>query len=137
MVKFVLIGGWFNYTSHEYGHLVTARLLGYSAEIKSTGLNMTYITWGGAHSNISSLLFYMSGGLVSGMVAHVMSWKNDDHEARILWSMLALFNFIYGVVEGIAPKQFWNIGWMAGFSVAWMFFIWVLITKKPDILVPR
>lgn len=135
VVKFVLIGGWFNYTSHEYGHLVMARLLGFYGEIRSTTLNAVYPTLIDPLQPLEKVLFYGAGGWAAAIAFGVIAWKNDDHENRILWKTAGIFNLIYGSIEAIAPRSFWDVGSLLALFLAFMFLMYVLMRKKPEIWV--
>ena len=116
---------------HEYGHLLSLRLMGINGEIRATALNAVYP--GRALVGYERLIFYGSGGMVQALVFLILAAKNRDTENRLINIMIAIEGFIYAFFEALAPRTFWSFGATVGALVAALILGGIIIYKKSEI----
>ena len=133
LVKLTVVFGWLNFVVHEYSHLFMLRLLGEYGEIRSTGLNLTYPTYNVGSPAWHRTVVGFAGGFGVFLTFIVLAWRNEDSEGATLYSLVAIMNLLYGVVEGLYPSEFWGYGSFIGMLSAVTYFVYLLLIKKPEI----
>ena len=63
---------------HEYGHLIALRLMGLTGEIRSTGLNLTWLINGATDEQI--YIWCMAGGLLQAVYGVSSMLYESDNE---------------------------------------------------------
>ena len=116
---------------HEYGHLLSLRLLGIDGEIRASALNAVYPSR--ALIGYERLVFYGSGGMVQALVFFILAVKNRDPENRLINIMIAIEGFIYAFFEALAPRTFWSFGSTFGVLVAALIVGGIIVWKKAEI----
>ena len=116
---------------HEYGHLLSLRLMGYTGEIRSHALNMVYPTDVSGWTQAEKLFFYGSGGLFQALIFMILCLWNKDEENRLVNKMVAIQGVIYGLFEGLMPSMWWSFGASVALIASFIFMAVVLIKSNP------
>ena len=115
---------------HEYGHLLSLRIMGYSGEIRSHALNMVYPIDVAGWTAPERLFFYGSGGLFQALIFLVLCLWNKDEENRLVNKMVVIQGVIYGLFEGLLPNMWWSFGASMALVVSFVFMAVVLVAKS-------
>lgn len=109
---------------HEYGHLLSLRLMGYRGAIYSNALNMTTAIDYSLLTDFQKHVFFFSGGLFQGIIFLIMCIFDKDEEDRLANKMVAIQGIVYAFFEGFTNRMWWEIGATVGLivSFAWMLF---------------
>lgn len=82
---------------HEYGHLIALRLMGLYGEIRSTGLNLTWLVNGATPLQVN--LWQLSGGLLQCVYGLYNMYAESDNETWLSGFTVACQGFIYAWFE--------------------------------------
>lgn len=87
-------------TIHEYGHLVTLRLLGGRGAIESNILNGVRMLQPCQHEYGNNIVAFMGGW--SSALIFLMLWAvSEDPEDKVARFSIVIYQFIYGAFEGV------------------------------------
>ena len=117
---------------HEYGHLLSLKMMGINGEIRATALNAVYP--GRALVGYERLVFYGSGGMAQALIFFILAAKNRDAENRLINIMIGIEGFIYAFFEALAPRTFWAFGSSFGALIAALILGGIIIWKKSEII---
>lgn len=115
---------------HEYGHLIMLRFLGYEGEIRSVALNRTYFYVTEHMTQLESNLIYLSGGLFQALIYLMLCIGNKDEEHLMVYKMMIINGFIYGLFEAFTAKAWWDIGATITLFIAVIFMTVSLISRS-------
>lgn len=87
-------------TIHEYGHLVTLRLLGGKGIIESGVLNGVQLVQPSRFIHGNVLVAFM-GGWSSALIFLVLWALSEDPEDKVARFSIIMYQLIYGALEGI------------------------------------
>jgi hypothetical protein len=99
-VQYMLRGIVLGIPLHEYCHLVALRLLGGRGEIVSWALNE--MQWLHDPNTLQMVATAYAGGVCSGLIWLLLSWRDEDEENRLISRILGLNQIVYGLFEGTA-----------------------------------
>lgn len=110
---------------HEYGHMLSLRFMGYTGEIRNTMLNAVFPTQYHLMNDLEKTIFYLSGGMFQALVFTLLCISNADEENKLANRIVAIQGFIYGLFEGLCPREMWGIGSVISMIVSLIFLSWV------------
>ena len=118
---------------HEYGHMLSLRFMGYKGEIRSTMLNAVWPMDYYEMSWLELRVFYLSGGMFQAMVFFALCLFNVDEENRLANKFIALQGLVYGLFEGLCPRELWATGSIFSMILSAIFMMLVLLNwSKKD-----
>ena len=82
---------------HEYGHLIALRFMGLSGEIRSTGLNLTWLLNGATSEQL--LIWRFAGGFTQALYGLYNMLYESDNETWLSGLTVACVGLIYAVFE--------------------------------------
>ena len=115
---------------HEYGHLLSLRLMGYSGIIRSNALNMVTALDYSLMSLRERQFFFLSGGLFQGIIFLTMCLFDRDEEDRLANKMVAIQGLIYMFFEAFTHRQWWEMGATVGLIISAMWMVFALNEKS-------
>lgn len=110
---------------HEYGHMLSLRFMGYTGEIRNTMLNAVYPTQYSLMSELERTIFFLSGGMFQALVFSLLCLFNVDEENNLANRVVALQGFVYGLFEGLCPRELGGTGSLISFIASFFFMAWV------------
>ena len=87
-------------TIHEYGHLVTLRLLGGKGIIESGILNGVILRDPSPYLHGNILVAFM-GGYSSSLIFLILWVLSEDPESKVARFSIITYQFVYGTFEGL------------------------------------
>ena len=112
---------------HEYGHLISLRLMGYAGEIRSTMLNATWPLEYHLMSPTERTIFFLSGGFFQAFVFGVLCLFNVDEESSLANKIIVIQGVLYGLAEGFFPYEFLGVGGIIALLVSFVFMVYVFM----------
>ena len=117
---------------HEYGHLLSLRIMGFDGAIYARALNMVYPV-DIAHMTINQqYLFFFSGGMFQALIFLTLSLWDKDEENRLVNKMVVIQGVIYGLFEGLMPRMWWEFGASIALVISIAFMVIVLAKSSQD-----
>ena len=114
---------------HEYGHLLSLRLMGYRGVINSGALNMVTALDYNLMSSLEKHLFFIAGGLFQCMIFLIMCIFDKDEENRLVNKMIVIQGFVYMLFEAFATRIWWETGAVLGILLSSLFMVLVSRAK--------
>lgn len=120
-------------TIHEYGHLVTLRLLGGRGVIESNILTGVQMKQPCQYSYGNNIVAFM-GGWSAGLIFLLLWVVSEDPEDKVARFSIAIYQLIYGTFEGVwfilGNDVFLLVGVLLGVGLMLLTMITALVRRK-------
>jgi hypothetical protein len=115
---------------HEYGHLISSKLLGFGGYIKSGKLTAVYYESLPIGSQWS--IFYISGGALQFIVFFLMSLRGEDNNVKIANRMTAIIGLIEALTEPVKYLRLSGLGSSIGIITSMLYLAYIVATSKTN-----
>ena len=115
---------------HEYGHLISSKLLGFHGYIKSGRLTAVYYDSFPIGRQWS--LFYISGGAFQFIFFFLMSFRGEDKNVNISNRMTGIIGIIEALSEPLKYFRLSGLGSSIGIITSMIYMAYIVVTSKAD-----